>query len=511
MKKTKSGSPLSFLFWLALLVSEVWLGFQIYQLNMLPTKYLLVVLGLLVFLAVLIRGLTAPDNGKYQKKRGGIRNAIGYLLGLVMIAGCLVGSGAVSKIHSTISSVTSGPDISAVVDVYVRNDDNAQSIEDMKNYTFAVTDAYDWENTQKTVSALEDKFGQEITTVSYATVSEMADALYAKNADALILNSSYVGILEGMDEYADFSDRVRVVYEHTIAAENAGNGSSFLKDLFRPIQSIIDSFGSDKDATFIVYLSGSDTRRQTLSGGNSDVNILAVVNTDSKQILLVNTPRDYYIPSPASSTGAMDKLTHCGVYGPECSMEALGNLYDAEINYYAQINFTGFKTLIDAIGGVEVESDVAFGVKDIYFNKGVNHLNGEEALTFARARKQLAGGDNARGKNQMKIITAVIKKLSSGSTILANYSEILSSMEGMFTTSFTQSEISELVKMQLSDMASWNIQTYAVTGSNGRDTTYATGGLYAYVMYPHEETVAKATELIDRVLAGETLTADDVK
>lgn len=510
MKKEKAAGRFSLLVWLALVVCEVWLGFRIYQLNMLPTKYLLVVLALLALTAVILGMIMRQKKGKYQQNQRSFSKVVGYILSLLIIAGCLVGSGAVGKIYNTISSVTSAPDIRAVVDIYVRNDDTAQAVEDAAGYTFAVTDAYDWEHTQLTLTELENTFGHPVSTIRYATVAEMVDALYAKQVDALILNSSYVGILVNLDKYADFSDQTRILHEHSIENTTEGPGFS-ISGLFDRITSFVKSgFASKEDKSFIVYLSGSDTRRQTLSGGNSDVNILAVVNTKTKQVLLVNTPRDYYVVSPASPDGDMDKLTHCGVYGPECSMEALANLYNIEIQYYAEINFTGFKTLIDAIGGVDVENDVAFGTGDAYFDDGTIHLNGEKALIFARARKQLAGGDNARGRNQMKIITGVIKKLSSGSTILSNYSEILASLDGLFTTSFTPEEISELVKMQLDDMEPWNIQSYAVTGTGGSDTTYATGGLYAYVMYPHEETVAKASELINRVLNGETLTAEDV-
>lgn len=509
MKKEKTMSGASLLIWLGLVACEVWLGFRVYQLNMLPTKYLLPVLALLVLLAIVLGLLMRRrSKGKYQKRQRNFLQVFSHVLSIVIIGGCLVGSGAIGRIYNTISSVTFAPEISAVVDVYVRNDDAAQTLEDSAGYTFAVTDAYDWENTQLTLKELESTFGQEVNTVSYSTVAEMVDALYAKQVDAILLNSSYVGILEDLDAYADFSQRVRMIYEHAIQNANGGSsGSNIIQSFLDRIQG--GSTGADQES-FIIYLSGSDTRRQTLSGGNSDVNILAVVNTKTKQVLLVNTPRDYYVVSPASPDGAMDKLTHCGVYGPECSAEALANLYGVEIPYYAEINFTGFKTLINAIGGVDVDNDVAFSVNGTYFDKGTIHLNGDEALTFARARKQLAGGDNARGKNQMKIITGVIQKMSSGSTLLSNYSEILSSLEGLFTTNFPQEKISELVKMQLDDMATWNIQSYAVTGTGGSDTTYATGGLYAYVMYPNEETVAKASELIGLVLEGETLTAENV-
>ena len=120
-----------------------------------------------------------------------------------------------------------------------------------------------------------------------------------------------------------------------------------------------DSQTAEKSITtdpFVVYISGSDTRNLTLTTSRSDVNILAVVNPSTKQVLLINTPRDYYVDT-AASAGAKDKLTHCGMYGIDCSMATLGNLYDEHVDYYVQINFNGFKTIVDAVGGITVESE----------------------------------------------------------------------------------------------------------------------------------------------------------
>jgi LCP family protein required for cell wall assembly len=260
---------------------------------------------------------------------------------------------------------------------------------------------------------------------------------------------------------------------------------------------------------FVVYVSGSDTYgSQIVKTGRSDVNILAVVNPMTKQVLLINTPRDYYVENTAGG-GARDKLTHCGIYGAECSMQALGDLYGMGIDYYAKINFTGFETLIDAIGGITVYSDVSFSKPNVTVYEGENYFNGSQALAFARERKLLAGGDNARGKNQMKVIKAVLQKMMSGA-IITKYAEVLDSLEGMFETSMDRSEINSLVKMQLSDMASWNIQSFAVTGEGDSKTNYSLPGMSVYVMLPDEELVAQASGLINKVVNGEILTEADL-
>lgn len=262
---------------------------------------------------------------------------------------------------------------------------------------------------------------------------------------------------------------------------------------------------------FLLYLSGSDTRSEMLTTSRSDVNILAAVNPVTKQILLINTPRDYYIANPAKD-GELDKFTHCGIYGIDCSIQALEDLYDEDITCYAQINFTGFETLIDAVGGVTVHSDTAFKTsRGTEIVKGDNDLNGKEALILVRERYNLPNGDNDRGKNQMKVLKEVVKKLSSGKTLLMNYSDILESLEGMFITDVSSDEIAAFVKMQLDDMESWNVLSYAVTGTGGRAETASMPGRRLYVCYPDQSTVKKAKKLIDQVMEGTVLDAKDLK
>lgn len=260
---------------------------------------------------------------------------------------------------------------------------------------------------------------------------------------------------------------------------------------------------------FAMYLSGSDTRGSKLTKSRSDVNIIATVNPSAKQILLVNTPRDYYVSNPAGG-GAKDKLTHCGLYGTDNSREALSDLYDIPIAYAAQINFKGFETLIDAMGGVTVYSDAAFTttVGGYSIQAGENQLNGAKALAFARERSNLSGGDEARGKNQMQLITALIQQ-ASPANIMTNYRQILSSLEGMFVTDMPLSTITKLVTTQLSDLNDWEVFSYSVTGTGGTAYNYSAGG-NAYVMHPNADSVNHAAALMQRMLDGQQITQSDV-
>ena len=259
---------------------------------------------------------------------------------------------------------------------------------------------------------------------------------------------------------------------------------------------------------FVIYLSGVDTRGELTENARSDVNILAVVNPVTKRVALINTPRDYYVD--LAGTDSKDKLTHAGLYGVETSMATLGNLYGINVDHYIRINFSGFINIVDALGGVDVYSDQAFtsvGSPGYYdpttFVEGWNHLDGKSALAFARERHAFASGDIQRGINQMKVIDAMLNKIKSPA-LLMGFSKIMDAASDCFVTDFSQEQISALVRMQLSDFAEWDIQSYTVTGSGSTSTKcYSAKGQKLYVMKPDDASVSKAREMIASVLGGE--------
>ena len=264
---------------------------------------------------------------------------------------------------------------------------------------------------------------------------------------------------------------------------------------------------------FVIYLSGVDTRGELTENARSDVNILAAVNPVTKRVALVNTPRDYYVD--LAGTSSKDKLTHAGLYGVETSMETLGNLYGVNVDHYIRINFAGFISIIDALGGVDVYSDQAFtsvGSPGYYdpttFVEGWNHLDGKSALAFARERHAFASGDIQRGINQMKVIDAMLNKIKSPA-LLMGFSKIMDAAADCFVTSFSQDQISALVRMQLSDFAEWDIESYTVTGTSSSSTKcYSAKGQKLYVMKPDDSSVSKAREMLASVLGGEGTVAD---
>ena len=490
---TKNKNILSITILLLLSILEVLVGIQLFGLNILPAKYFLLMAAAAVLADLLVAGGLLGFKKKRNKKNSWKYRALGYFLSVLLVCGLFMASQAISEVQETMQEVTKTSKVSAVVELYVLKENPADGIEDAVDYTVAVTDSYDWESTQAALDAMEKTTGKSVQIKNYDHPFAMAEALFAKETDALLINSAYVDIFTEMETLADFTERVTCIWEYNVE-QTLQAETTEVKTQEEPAEeaSVLEPF--------VVYISGSDTRSKTLKTSRSDVNILAVVNPKTEHILLVNTPRDYYIANPAGG-GALDKLTHCGIYGVDCSMEALSLLYDVEIDYYGQINFTGFEKLIDAIGGVDVYSETSFttlhGKHRIH--AGENHLNGSQALGFARERYSMAGGDNGRGSNQMKVIEAVIDQISAGH-IIANYTEIMDSLKGMFRTNISGEKIAALAKLQLSEMIHWDVETYAVTGTGDSQRTYSIPGANAYVMRPNQETVDQAKEMIKGAL-----------
>lgn len=499
MKNTKLKTTLYIAVMVLLVVAEALTAAIVLRLGMLPQNYVIIFGVVLVLIASLV-GLMMFLPGK-KKKISNARRIVACVLAFLMVCGCAVVSKIASDAYRAIDKVTqSGQEVNMRnMYVLVLTDDAAQTLVDTAEYNFGYVENYNLEQTEQALSVIETTIGKTPLLTNYVTAAEVAEALLNSDVNAALMNGISITLLLEEEKFEDFMDKVRIV--ETIPYVKDDDNS----------QTEPEVVGEITEEPFIVYVSGSDTRSQILNISRSDVNILMVVNPVSKQVLLVNTPRDYYIPNPAGD-GALDKLTHCGLYGVKCSMEALGGLYGVNINYYGQVNFTGFEKLVDAVGGITVYADQGFtALGGVYIQKGENNLNGAQALSFARERYRVSGGDNGRGKNQMKVITAIVNKLTSGTTIISKYSSILESMSGMFTTNISTEEIGDLVKMQLGDMAKWNIQSYAVTGRGGSQKTYSMPGSNAYVMYPDEETVDHASALIEAVLAGDVITEEDVK
>ena len=477
---------------IVIMLSVVFMGL-LAMTKMVPTIYMLIIGIVLAVIAAIIWLLVWHT--RYTGRFIG-----GTVLAVIMIAILAFGGFYINKTRSAISNISGETTEVTQMAVYVKSDDAADSVEATAGYTYGILSSLDRENTDGAVAHLNSQFGTEVQTKEYAGPTELADGILNGEVNAMLLNSGYLSVYEDMDGYTDFSTKIKEV--GTVDVESTIQSA----EESTPVEPITTANGGK---VYTIYLSGIDTRGEMTAKSRSDVNIIATVNTDTHEILLVSTPRDYFVPLSISG-GAPDKLTHAGIYGIDVCMDTLGMLYDIDINYYFRINFGGFVKVIDALGGITVNSDYDFDSKNIlgyHFNKGENYVNGEQALIFARERYAFQEGDRQRGKNQMEVIRGVVKKALSPE-ILTSYSSILSSLDGCFGTNITYEEIAQILQQQLTNGGDWTIVSYSVNGTGATEKPYSMSQK-AYVMVPDYNTVDKAKSLMEKVRNGEVVTQEE--
>ncbi len=462
------------------ILSLVFMGVVV-LLNMLPDRYL-VLIGLLLFF------LWAVTLNTQVSRR--TRRTIGKGFSVIVMIFLLTGTYYLARTNDMISQIASGAFKVDKMVVAVLADDPAEALEDAADYNFGVQFAMGAENMQAAVLDIEEELGVDaIEMTDCSTIQAQAEKLHDGEVDAIIYNQAYTENLE--EAFDNYSDSVKIIYSHDIRVElDFGTSTNITKE------------------PFTVYISGIDVYGEIEQSSRSDVNIIAVVNPTTYQILLVTTPRDYYVEIPGISEGMNDKLTHAGIYGVDASMATLGQLYETDIKYYVRINFTSLIDIVDALGGVDVYSEYEFTtsknsgvVMDV--SQGYNHFDGEQALAFSRERKNLEDGDNQRGKNQQAVITAMLKKVLSPTMLLQATSIMKEVSEGV-ETNISQSQINSLIKYQLSKNADWSIQSVAATGTASREYCYsATDPLY--VTIPDYDNVNEIIDLVNVVEEGGTL------
>ena len=486
-----------------------------------------------------------------------IRFLSGLLLWLVLTAALIFGSFWIRNFKQKMSGIMeSGTEI-VKMSVYVRADDPAESLENTSGYKYGILQSLDRENTDRLLKTIEEENAVTPDVKEYPGIIQLVDALRKGESDAIIMNSAFMDVVSEMEGYETAPEELRLLaeknleYQVNASAENAapvsgvagggeepelsdgisedsaagthagtaaGTGSSVAvvkedkEEATGPSSESAPSvnYGNDPEGVYTVYVSGIDSRDGMVARSRTDSNILVTVNMNTKQMLILSTPRDYYVPLSISG-GARDKLTHAGIYGIQVSMDTMQMLYETRIPWYVRVNFEGFTRIIDMLGGITVYSDYEFDSKNIlgyHFKQGENQMNGEEALVFARERFSFQEGDRQRGKNQMAVIEGVLSKLDT-TDVLTNFSNYLDALDGSFETNITYDMITDVVQKVVGNTGEWEVFTFSVDGTEGNEVPYSLTSP-VYVMIPDETTVDHAKQLINKVKNGERLTEADV-
>lgn len=461
------------IFAVQLIVTIIFLVFLQYV-NILPTSFKMMI-GMLLILFCLATLIT-----QYWKIPGIVTKIFSVLFSVILIVGCVY----INSTRKAISNISGSKIQETQMGVYVLADNPADSIAEIKDSPFGIIANIDRKTTDKTIGDIEKEISSEISIVEYEGTTQIIEALLSKNVTAIIINQSYINILSEHSDYEDLDKKIKLI--------------STYKQVSDVINNNVPGESPSREGVFTVYVSGIDTNGAPTVNQNSDVNILIAVNTNTHQILMINTPRDFYVPLSISN-GVKDKLTHAGCYGIDCSVDTIEMLYGINIDHYLKVNFTGFVNIIDALNGVDIYSEYEFTTihGGYHYVKGYNHLNGIQALGFARERYSFGSGDRQRGKNQMAVIKAMINKMMT-SDMLINYTRVLNAVSASMATDMSYDEITDLVKMQLETMPTWDIQSFSVDGTGDNLPCFSLSSPN-YVMIPDESTVNRAKEYLNNI------------
>ncbi|HFI0266439.1 TPA: LCP family protein [Streptococcus suis] len=443
-----------------------------YRYNILDFRYLNYIVTLLLVGVAVLAGLLM------WRKKARIFTALLLVFSLVITSVGIYGMQEVVKFSTRLNSNSTFSEYEMSILVPANSD-----ITDVRQLTNVLAPAeYDQDNITALLDDISKMESTQLATSPTTSYLTAYQSMLNGESQAMVFNGVFTNILENEDP--DFSSKVKKIYSFKVT---------------QTVETATEQVSGD---SFNIYISGIDTYGPISSVSRSDVNIIMTVNRATHKILLTTTPRDSYVAIADGGQNQYDKLTHAGIYGVNASVHTLENLYGIDISNYIRLNFTSFLQLIDLVGGIDVENTQEFTSGGYNFPVGTVHLDAEQALIFVRERYSLANGDNDRGKNQEKVIAALIKKLSSPEN-LRNYQAILNSLEDSIQTDISIETIIGLVNTQLESGTQFTVESQALTGTGRSDlSSYAMPGSQLYMMEINQDSLEQAKAAIQSVLDG---------
>lgn len=452
----------------------VFLIFTIFRYHFLAFRYVNILVTVLILAVAVLSGILI-----FKGKAGKTTSAI-------LIVALLVGSVSMYAVKGLVdlsAGVNSTSNYSEYeMSIVVSADSDVKDLKQLTNVL--APSGNDQDNVQALMKNISQTQGHELTVDTASSYLAAYKSLTSGEAKAIVLNSVFEDTIRGEDP--DYASKIKKIYTYKIS---------------KKIDTAIGKQDPNAEV-FNIYVSGIDTYGPISSVSRSDVNIIMTVNRKTKKVLLTTTPRDAYVPIADGGLNQPDKLTHAGIYGVDASVHTLENLYGIDLNYYVRLNFTSFLRLIDLLGGIDIENDQEFTVGNTHYPIGNISLNSEQALTFVRERYSLNGGDNDRGKNQEKVIAAVIKKLTS-TDALKNYNAILSGLQDSVQTDMSLETMMNLINTQLESGGSYNVTSQALTGTGNTGLpSHAMPEANLYMMEIDQNSLAAAKAAIQEVMEG---------
>ena len=458
---------------LLLIVASFFLVFNLFKVDVLSARYLYIAIGGIVLIDVFLMFIL---NRRFKL---GIKIPI-LILAIIFLGLEVFGTYNLGKTVSFVQEIVSAGVKEEIYNIYVLTDSKYEKTDDLVGAKLGI-----YNNGADTLEDALKDLKKEVTfkdETTYDNIEALLNDGVNKKTDALFVSSSMKELIN--ENYPELFSKFKLLDKITIKVK----------------ETVEQSDVNVTKKPFIVYISGIDTYGSIGTVSRSDVNILAVINPKTNKILLVNTPRDYYVKLNSKKT--YDKLTHAGIYGVEESLKTLEDLYVTDIDFYFKINFSSLIKIVDTIGGITVNSKYSFSYDGFTFRKGTNNLSGKAALAFSRCRKELPNGDISRGENQEAVIQAIINKVSNPS-IITKYTSILSILSKSFVTNMDEQDIYDLAKYQLNNSPTWSFSSVNANGTSASRTTYSAGRTKLYVMIPDETSVIEVKHAINEILEEE--------
>ena len=496
-KQNKVGKVFGIMFSILLVAATMYLLFNVIKLNVLPTKLLFLMTIVFVLLDLIFILLLCFAT------KGVVSKIICIIFTVAISLGSCLGGYYLSKTGGLLSNITNVAKHSKnTVSVIVKQSSDMKNKNDLAGHSVGTLANINTQGSKKILKEL-NKSGIQMEKREYGSLTEMLESFYNGEVDSIVINESSRSQITDIDAYKDFDKNTRVVYQTSYKVENTDKANAVSNITTTP---------------FNVLISGSDTRGGYDENGRSDVIMVATVNPKTGTILLTSVPRDFYVETACDAAdgcqqGALDKITHTGVHGTNTTKRTVEKLLGIEINYTFKVGFDTVTDIVDAVGGIDVNVEPGYECSNflhapgLSVHAGVNHLNGEQALGYARERYAYSEGDRQRTKNQQQVLMGIVDKITSPA-IVTNYASIMDSMSNTFSTTMSNDEISSLIKYQLNSNPKWKMEQYMVNGT-GDTLMCAELGDAAYVMVPDQSTVTTAKNKINAVLAGKS--ADNVE
>lgn len=476
-----------------LVVASFYLLYQLIKINVLPTKLLFLITIVFVLLDAIFALLLC------YYTRAVVSKIICVVITLVLIFGSCIGGYYISKTGSLLTNITNvTKHAKNTVSVVVKQSSDIKNKSQLNGLSVGTLRTIGTQGSSKALKELS-KDGIVMNQSEYDSLSAMLEAFYNGEVDSIIINESSRSQILDVESYADFDNNTRVIYQTSYKVENTDKAYAVSDITSKP---------------FNILISGSDTRGGFDENGRSDVIMVATVNPKTSTILLTSVPRDFYVTTACDAAdgcmqGALDKITHTGIHGTNTTKRTVEQLLGVEINYTFKVGFDTVTDLVDALGGVDVYVEPGYAVSTSTFSvhEGVNHLNGHDALEYARERYAYTEGDRQRTKNQQQVLMGIVNEATKPS-VITKYASIMDAMANTFSTTMSNEEISDLIKHQINNNPKWKMEQYMVDGT-GDTLMCAELGDAASVMVPDQSTVKIAKDKINAILAGKS--ADDVK